>query len=120
MGVLVIKRWLFVLVVFGCIIAFCRCKNEAGQAYFNARVLEVNKGFVVVRCIESFNSEISVDEEFHVTTDVVAESGVPEMKAEDSIRVVFNGDVMESYPLKIGKVFAIYLLDENGKVIQNK
>ena len=79
----------------------------------------VNKEYVDVRCIEAFNSGISVDEEFSVTKDVVSAEGVPELNVDDNIRVVFNGDVMESDPLQIGTVYAIYLLDENGEVIPN-
>lgn len=116
---LIIKRWLSVLVVFVCIITLSGCKNEVGQVYFNARVLEVNDGYVDVRCLEAFNSGISVDEEFSVTKDVVSAEGVPELNVDDNIRVVFNGDVMESDPLQIGTVYAIYLLDENGEVIPN-
>ena len=117
--VLSMKRWLSILEVLGCIVALSGCKNEAGQAYFNAKVLEVNKEYVDVRCIEAFNSGISVDEEFSVTKDVVSAEGVPELNVDDNIRVVFNGDVMESDPLQIGTVYAIYLLDENGEVIPN-
>ena len=117
--VLSMKRWLSILVVLGCIVALSGCKNEAEQAYFNAKVLEVNKEYVDVRCIEAFNSGISVDEEFSVTKDVVSAEGVPELNVDDNIRVVFNGDVMESDPLQIGTVYAIYLLDENGEVIPN-
>ena len=119
--VLSMKRCLSILAVLGCIVALSGCKNgnEAGQAYFNAKVLEVNKEYVDVRCIEAFNSGISVDEEFSVTKDVVSAEGVPELNVDDNIRVVFNGDVMESDPLQIGTVYAIYLLDENGEVIPN-
>ena len=115
------KMWLSILAVLGCIVALSGCKNgnEAGQAYFNAKVLEVNKEYVDVRCIEAFNSGISVDEEFSVTKDVVSAGGAPELNVDDNIRVVFNGDVMESDPLQIGTVYAIYLLDENGEVIPN-
>ena len=113
------KSWLSILEVLGCIVALSGCKNEAEQAYFNAKVLEVNKEYVDVRCIEAFNSGISVDEEFSVTKDVVSAEGVPELNVDDNIRVVFNGDVMESDPLQIGTVYAIYLLDENGEVIPN-
>ena len=49
------KRWLSILAVLGCIVALSGCKNEAEQAYFNAKVLEVNKEYVDVRCIEAFN-----------------------------------------------------------------
>ena len=86
---------------------------QKGQAYFNAKVLEINKEYVDVRCIEAFNSGISV------TKDVVSAEGVPELNVDDNIRVVFNGDVMESDPLQIGTVYAIYLLDENGEAIPN-
>ena len=115
------KRRLSILAVLGCIVALSGCKNENGakQAYFNAKVLEVNKEYVDVRCIETFNSGISVDEEFSVTKDVVSAGGAPELNVDDNIRVVFNGDVMESDPLQIGTVYAIYLLDENGEVIPN-
>ena len=107
------KRWLSVLVVFSCIIALFGCENGTikGQVYFNAQVLEVNKGYIKVRCVETFNSGISVDEEFSVTTDVVSNS--------DNIRVVFNGEIMESYPIQLGTIYAIYLLDENGEVLPN-
>ncbi len=50
--------------------------------------MEVNKEYVDVRCIEAFNSGISVDEEFSVTTDVVSNSEVPELNVDDNIRVV--------------------------------
>ena len=43
------KRWLSILAVLGCIVALSGCKNEAEQAYFNAKVLEVNKEYVDVR-----------------------------------------------------------------------
>ena len=107
------KRWLSVLVVFSCIIALFGCENGTikGQVYFNAQVLEVNKGYIKVRCVETFNSGISVDEEFSVT--------VPELNVDDNIRVVFNGEIMESYPIQLGTIYAIYLLDENGEVLPN-
>lgn len=34
--------------------------------------------------------------------------------------VTFNGEIMESDPLQLGTVYAIYLLDENGEVISNE
>ena len=44
------KRWLSILAVLGCIVALSGCKNENGakQAYFNAKVLEVDRKSVVV------------------------------------------------------------------------
>jgi hypothetical protein len=79
----------------------------------------VNKGYVDVKCSESFNSGIPVEEEFSITTDVVSGEGTPRLNVDDNIRIVFNGEIMESYPLQLGTVYAIYLLDENGEVIPN-
>ena len=45
------KRWLSILAVLGCIVALSGCKNEAEQAYFNAKVLEVNKEFIELKNI---------------------------------------------------------------------
>ena len=93
--------------------------DENGQQYFNATVLEIKDGLVKVECTEPFNSGISVGEEVSVPMDVVAVSGAPELSIGDDIRVVFNGNTMETDPLQIETVFAIYLLDEDGEAIQN-
>ena len=90
--------------------------QEKEQVYFDATVLEVKKKSVKVKCSESFDSGIPVDAEFTVTTNRVESSELPDLNAGDHIRIVFDGIIKESYPLQLGKVFAIYLLDENGNL----
>lgn len=87
--------------------------QEKEQVYFDATVLEVKKKSIKVKCSESFDSGIPVDEEFSVTTNRVESGELPDLNAGDHIRIVFDGIIKESYPLQLGKVFAIYLLDEN-------
>lgn len=111
------KRLLSLLLILACMMTLSAC--EKGQVYFNATVLELNDGSVKVKCTDAFDSGISVNEEFSVSTDVVSAKGAPELVVDDHIRVVFNGEIMESDPLQLGTVFAIYLLDENGEVIPN-
>lgn len=122
------KKMLSFVMVLACILTWIGCSREPNedlsdangrQAYFNATVLELSNGAVKVECTEPFDSGILIGEELSVSTDVVAASGAPELAIGDDIRVVFDGDVMESYPLQIGTVFAIYLLDENGEAIPN-
>ena len=122
------KKMLSFVMVLACILTLIGCSREPNedlsdangrQAYFNAIVLELSNGSVKVECTEPFDSGILIGEEFSVSTDVVAASGAPELAIDDDIRVVFDGDVMESDPLQIGTVFAIYLLDENGEAIPN-
>ena len=87
--------------------------QEKEQVYFDATVLEVKKKSIKVKCSESFDSGIPVDEEFSVTTNIVESGELPDLNAGDHIRIAFDGIIKESYPLQLGKVFAIYLLDEN-------
>ena len=90
--------------------------QEKEQVYFDATVLEVKKKSIKVKCSESFDSGIPVDEEFSVTTNRVESCELPDLNAGDHIRIVFDGIIKESYPLQLGNVFAIYLLDENGNL----
>lgn len=90
--------------------------QEKEQVYFDATVLEVKKKSIKVKCSESFDSAIPVDEEFSVTTNIVESGELPDLNAGDHIRIVFDGIIKESYPLQLGNVFAIYLLDENGNL----
>ena len=87
--------------------------QEKEQVYFDATVLEVKKKSIKVKCSESFDSGIPVDEEFSVTTNRVESGELPDLNAGDHIRIAFDGIIKESYPLQLGKVFAMYLLDEN-------
>ena len=90
--------------------------QEKEQVYFDATVLEVKKKSIKVKCSESFDSGIPVDEEFSVTTNRVESGELPDLNAGDHIRSAFDGIIKESYPLQLGNVFAIYLLDENGNL----
>ena len=88
--------------------------QEKEQVYFDATVLEVKKKSIKVKCSESFDSGIPVDEEFSVTMNRVESGELPDLNAGDHIRI--DGIIKESYPLQLGNVFAIYLLDENGNL----
>lgn len=95
-------------------VADLNSSQEKEQVYFDATVLEVKKKSIKVKCSESFDSGIPVDEEFSVTTNIVESGELPNLNAGDHIRIAFDGIIKESYPLQLGNVFAIYLLDENG------
>ena len=89
--------------------------EENGQDYFNARVLEVYDNFVAVECLDVTTGAVNEGAEVHVPKKVASTNVVPDMQVGDEIRVVFTG-VMETYPLQLQTVWAIYELDENGDV----
>ena len=104
------------LMVYDGAVADLNSSQEKEQVYFDATVLEVKKKSIKVKCSESCDSGIPVDEEFSVTTNRVESGELPDLNAGDHIRIAFDGIIKESYPLQLGNVFAIYLLDENGNL----
>lgn len=111
------KRLLPLILALACVLSLSACGGEpGGQAYFNATVLSVNDGSAELECTERLTSGISVGERFTISTDAVS-GGAPELAVGDAVRVEFDGLIMESYPIQLGTIFAIYRLDENGGVI---
>ncbi|MGG7177387.1 hypothetical protein ACQPU1_07350 [Clostridium paraputrificum] len=85
--------------------------NEKGQEFFNAVVLEVQENYLLVEPIEG-EDELKSSDRIKVTKDIVSKAGVPDVKVGDEIRIVYNGEIMESYPARLGVVYAIYRADE--------
>ena len=100
-----------------CMVFLVGCGNEAVNPYFHATVLEVYEKSVLVEPFEGEEELLSADQ-FVVNTDVESTHEVPEMEAGTTVWVVYNGDIAESYPAQINTVFAIYLVDEAGELIE--
>ncbi|MCM1087850.1 MAG: hypothetical protein NC419_06810 [Muribaculaceae bacterium] len=111
------KKLFSLILASACILALAGCQgSEKGQNYFNATVLEVHEDYILVECLDVTNGVVSSGEEAEVSTKVISSDGAPELKIGDSIRVVF-GATEDTIPIHVGNVFSIYLLDENGNVI---
>lgn len=117
------KKIISLALVFVSLLSLVACGQEddgqidvKGQDYFNAEVLEVSENYILVECQDVTSGGVSEGSQVTVSLDVVVANGAPEIAVGDEIRVVFSG-VMESYPLKLQTVFAIYQLDEEGNVI---
>lgn len=109
------KKTLLVFLLL-CMICMAGCRNEAVNPYFNATVLEVYEKSVLVEPFEG-SGELKSSDQIEVSTDVISTHEVPQMEEKTTIRVVYNGDIAESYPAQINTVFAIYLVDETGELI---
>lgn len=106
------------LVLLLCMIFLAGCGNEAKNPYFNATVLEVSENSVLVAPFEGAEELKSADQ-IDVSTAVQSTHEVPQMEEGTTIRIVYNGDIAESYPAQINTVFAIYLVDEAGELIED-
>ena len=96
-----------------CLMAMTGCAREAVNPYFQGKVLEIHENSILVEPLEG-EEELKSADRIVVSTDVISVHEVPEMKEGMLIQVVYNGEIAESDPAQINKVFAIYLVDESG------
>lgn len=101
-----------------CMIFMSGCGNEKADPYFDATVLEVYEKSVLVEPFEGADELKSADQ-INVSTEVASTHEVPQMETGTTIRIVYNGDIAETYPAQINTVFAIYLVDETGELIED-
>lgn len=100
------------------VIFIAGCGNEGTNPYFNATVLEVSEKSVLVKPFEG-EEELQSADQFNVSTEVISEHEVPEMEEGTTVRILYSGDIAESYPAQINTVYAIYLVDEEGELIED-
>ncbi len=85
--------------------------NPGVNPYFNATVLEVNQNSLTVKPFAD-EEELKTSDKIIISTDVISTNPVPKVEKGTQIRVVYNGNIEETYPAKISGVFAIYLLED--------
>ncbi len=81
--------------------------EENRNPTFEATVLEVYDDSVLVEPYGNGDGMASIDKVF-VSTDLIGTNEIPKLKKGMKIRVVYNGQVAESYPPQLLGVFAIY------------
>ncbi len=90
--------------------------QPGANPYFNAEVLEVTEKNILVKPDDDAKETKSADK-IYVSLDVISEIPVPTINTGDRVRVIYNGEIAETYPAQINNVFVIYLLGENDMVL---
>ena len=90
--------------------------QPGANPYFNAEVLEVTEKGILVKPDDDAKETKSADK-IYVSLDVISEIPVPTINTGDRVRVIYNGEIAETYPAQINNVFVIYLLGENNMVL---
>ena len=87
--------------------------------YFNAIITEINEDSIVLETTEDAmgtirrNTPVAFD-----PAEVLAEQTVQELSVGDAVRVMYNDKrIRVENPLWLEVVFAVYPIDENGKVV---
>lgn len=83
--------------------------EENSQKVFTATVLETGEGYILVEPLEGEAERSSSDKITVATGEVMAAPGAPELKVGDTVRIDYDGNIAESYPAQIGKVYSITL-----------
>ncbi|MBQ3194004.1 MAG: hypothetical protein IJB59_10620 [Oscillospiraceae bacterium] len=101
-----------------CVLLIAACSNQKGQDFLNATVLELTETDILAVCTDG-SSGLAAGDMIRVSKNVVSADGVPELEAGDHIRVVYDSGHADPAgdPVEVEQVYAIYLLDEDGRVI---
>ncbi len=78
---------------------------------FVATVLEIDENSILVEPVEGEDILKSGDQ-VSVITGALDPEDVPAMEEGDTVRVFYTGGVMESYPLQLGEVQFIEMMEE--------
>ena len=109
------KRFISAMLAFICIFALFGCAGKSEGAdtpkfYFTAEVVQENESTYLIEITDKENSGITPGEQTYLTRAEVTGSGITQLAKGDVIRVVFDGNVMETYPLQLGEVYSVALL----------
>ena len=107
------KKRIILLLMSVFAIALAACGNQKGQDHIDAKVLKITQTEIAALCIGESGNQLE-GKTLAVSRKVISADGVPEIRAGDKIRVVFDaGKVSKSEdPVRVEHVYAIYLLDD--------
>ncbi len=84
---------------------FAKQDNTSGTAIFQATVIKADTNSILVKPVEGY-SEFHSSDQFHIPN---GEQLV--LQAGDLLEITYDGEIAESYPAQLGKVYKIVLVD---------
>lgn len=94
------------------------CSEKETDAYFNATVLEIHENSILVEPFEG-SEELKSSDRILASSITNSNHKVPEMKEGTTVRIVYDGIIAETYPAQINEVYAIYLVNSEGEIIED-
>ena len=93
--------------------------NETG-AFFVAKVTEINDTTMLVKVTYKGNCGVSEGNQVSVPTEKLA--GIldndPSIVTDNYVRIEFDGNILETYPLSLAEIFKIDVTNEDGVSIE--
>lgn len=85
--------------------------------FFTGEIKESGEDYVICEIKDGGNSGISEGAYVYVSkNNVVSSDGFPDFETGEYARIVYGGGVMETYPLRLSTVYAVYKTDKTGKI----
>lgn len=107
----------FILVAVGCNQENVQ-KETDNQVSFVGTVVEIDEERLLVEVTNNADSAFSAGNQVYVQKEVVSVDGCPDVEIGEYIRVFFDGNIEDSIPARIGRIFSIYKTDETGNDIE--
>ena len=104
------KKILSFLLAILCLFALCACKGEehADECTFQATVLEVHDTYLLVEPAEGAWERSSADK---IEVSLQDKTSWPIPQVGDTVNVFYNGELMETYPARVGKVYRVEIVN---------
>lgn len=81
--------------------------GQAESPYFHAKVLEVHDDYLLVEPLADSNESKSADK---IEIALKEKEAWPIPAVDDLVKVVYDGNIMETYPARLGKVYRVEIL----------
>ncbi len=115
-----IQKWVCVILCLCSVIGMAGCSKKMNmntvldEPNFAGIVLEVDEKTILVKVNEDEDAYKSSDL-ICVSIDVEIPDGLSEYEVGDEVRVYYDGNIAESYPAQVHKVYAITIVYEVTK-----
>ena len=104
------KRYWIVLLALLCILSLTACKAASKEDVhsFEATVLEVHDTYLLVEPAEGAWERSSSDK---IEVSLQDKTSWPIPQVGDTVNVFYNGELMETYPARVGKLYRVEIVN---------
>ena len=101
-----------------CTFALVGCDNKNDWDYFDATVIELTDDKnILVELLDANREGQGEGAQAYVPTTLESDYTCPDMKVGNQIRVYYNGEMLETAPLRFEFIYDIDIFDEDGKLV---
>lgn len=119
------KKLTAIIIVLTCLLTLAACNKEStipksGNPFFIAKVCKVNEITMLIEVTDKGNCSVQIGDPITISTEKI--DGVlasdPTTVTNNYLRIEFDGNIMETYPLQLGEIFRIDITNKNGESIE--